>query len=172
MNYHPTHIGEYFQQGKSNNFIVAQQNGHATLGQAAKILSKKFGMKILAKQLEGLASEWHHAGSFRGRGRKVYFLTPTQIEGFTSEDVNRLAQNTQTATPSLGWITKFQTDYTGRYGRKRCYPIIGRVGEFTPQEVVRAGDKFHPLSPTELELCKRREGCQLPPYCDDFTQAF
>lgn len=56
----PTSRAEYAAQGKSNNFVNAEAAGHLAAGQAAKVLSKRLGCKITAKQIEPLASEFHH----------------------------------------------------------------------------------------------------------------
>jgi hypothetical protein len=157
---------EYAQQGKSNNFIQAQHEGRLTVGEAAKLLSKKFGKKILARELEPLATEFHHAGRFgRRQAKRVFFLSQEEVARITEDDIAK------TSIPLWGWVLGFRADYGGYHGRKRYVPIIQEVGQFPADKVHRLGDKFHPLADDEIEWAKLAIGKSLPPYCSDWREA-
>ena len=76
-----TPFNQYLSQGMSNNHINARNDEtKMTVGEAAKLLTKKFKSKIYAKELEVFATEWHHAGVYKNRsgrlsGKRIFFLS-------------------------------------------------------------------------------------------------
>jgi hypothetical protein len=157
---------QYASQGKSNNYLAAQAAGRFTAGQAARVLSKRFGRKIAARDLEPLACEFHHAGRFgRDKARRVFFFSAVELELITLADVERAA------APVWGWRLGFRAEY-GRYGRKFYRPIVAEVGLFAADRAFRLGDKFHPLaSAQEAAEARAAVGKTLPAYCADWRQA-
>jgi hypothetical protein len=161
----PTSISEYNQQGKSNNYIQAKEGGKLTVGEAAKLLSKRFGCKILAKTIEPLSVEFHHAGRFgNNKAKRIFFFTKEQIESLTLEDIN------ESGSPRWGWIMGFKKEY-GQYGRKHYIPIIKEVGLIDGSRVFRLGDKFHPLEQKEINECQAKVGKILPTFSDNWREA-
>ena len=161
-----TSQAEYARQGKSNNFIAAQSAGRMTAGQAAKVLSKRLGRKITAKEIEPLAVEFHHAGRFGNhKAKRVFFFSESEVERITLADVDRAA------APRWGWILGFRAEYTGRFGKKRYVPIVAEVGQFAADKANRLGDKFHQLSESEAAEAKAAAGKRLPAFSQDWREA-
>ena len=166
MSHQGTTRDEYDAQGKSNNFVAAEESGRLTAGQAAKALSKRLGVKVLAKHIEPLAREFHHAGRFGNRqAKRIFFFSPREIERITLADVERAS------TPVWGWVLGFHTDYSGRYGKKRYVPIVAEVGQIAADRAHRLGDKFHALTEAEATEAKAAEGKSLPAYSTDWKEA-
>ena len=166
MSQHGTTRDEYAAQGRSNNYITAQDAGRLTAGEAAKLLSKRFGLKIKAKQIEPLASEFHHAGRFgRNQAKRVFFFSPEQVEQITLADIERAS------APVWGWVLGFEVDYSGRYGKKRYVPIVAEAGPIAADRAHRLGDKFHGLSEAEAQEAKAAVGKALPAYSTDWREA-
>lgn len=160
-----TSRGEYAAQGKSNNFVAASEAGRLTAGQAARALSKRLGRKILAKEIEPLATEFHHAGRFGGdKAKRVFFFAAEEVERITLADVERAA------APVWGWVLGFRAEF-GRYGRKRMVPIVAEVGQIPADRAHRLGEKFHELSAAEAAEAQAAVGKALPPYSTDWRQA-
>jgi hypothetical protein len=160
-----TSQADYAAQGKSNNFIAARAAGRLTAGQAAKLLSRRLGRKITAKQIEPLAVEFHHAGRFgQHRARRVFFFSESELERITLADVDRAA------APLWGWVLGFRADY-GTYGRKSYRPIVAKVGQFAADKAHRLGDKFHRLSESEAAEAKAAVGKSLPAFSQDWREA-
>jgi len=157
---------EYAAQGKSNNYLAAQAAGRLTAGQAAKVLSKRLGRPVKAKDLEPFATEYHHAGCFGGnKARRVFFFAAADLERITAADLDRAA------LPVWGWVLGFKPVYDGPYGRKRYVPTIAEVGQFDQAKAKRLGEKFHLLTEAEAAEAKGAEGKVLPPSCEDWRQA-
>lgn len=157
---------EYDLQGKSNNFIAAQKEGRMTAGQAAKKLSKRLGRKITAKEIEPLATEYHHAGRFgKHQAKRVFFFSQNEIDKITLADVERAA------APVWGWVLGFKAVYDGRYGKKRYAPVVKEVGQFAADKAFRLGDKFHELSEAEAAEAQAAVGKILPAFCQDWREA-
>lgn len=151
---------EYAAQGVSNNFIRAQEAGRMTVGEAAKILTKRLGRKVLASQLEPLASEWHHAGRFgRGQARRVFFLSEAQVDAITEADLD------WSASSVYGWSLGFEPGVRG------WVPIIAHAGTFDRAKAKRLGNKFHELSREEAEEAASAIGKRLPPFCSNWREA-
>lgn len=163
--YEPTSRDQYNAQGKSNSFINAQNAGRLTAGQAAKTLTKRFGFKVLARDVEPFAIEYHHAGRFgRNMAKRVFFFTEEQLDAITPE---MLAASV--AVP--GWVLGFDSDLRGRNGRRRWLPKVAEVGMIDAARVRRLGDKFHPIPVDELEEAKASIGKRLPPFSGDWREA-
>lgn len=161
----PTSREQYNTQGKSNNFIAAQESGKLTVGQAAKLLSKKLGQKITATQLEPLANEFHHAGRFgNNKAKRVFFLSQEQVDKITLKDIEEANKS------QWGWILGFVREY-GVYNRKRFVPFVAEVGLIPAYRIKRLGDKFHKLTEEESEQAKLVVGLELPPFCTDWRKA-
>jgi len=161
-----TSRAEYAQQGKSNNFIMAQAAGRLTAGQAAKVLSKRLGRKITAKEIEPLAVEFHHAGRFgHHQAKRVFFFSEQELEDITLADVD------QAAAPVWGWVLGFRSEYRRRYSKRRYVPIVAEVGQFPADKANRLGDKFHELSESEAIEARAAVGKSLPPFCEDWREA-
>jgi len=160
-----TSRAEYAQQGKSNNFIAAQEAGRLTAGEAAKVLSKRFGCKVAAKQVEPLAREFHHAGRFgKGQAKRIVFCAPAELESITLEQIEAAS------APVWGWVVGFRAK-RGAYGRKVYVPIVAEVGQFAADKAHRLGEKFHPLSEAEAAEAQAAVGKRLPAYSDDWREA-
>ena len=164
-----TSFGEYQSQGRSNNYIAAVEAGKLTVGQAAKFLTKKFGEKIVAKQLEPLAVEYHHAGLFNGRSAKrVFFLTRDFVETLTREKIEA-ANGAQT-----GWQLGFKR-VVGLRGRITFVPVIAKAGTFSAAEIKRLGKKFNRVTAEEVEEIQKKIEAganQLPAFETDWRKAF
>lgn len=157
---------EYVAQGKSNNYIAAQEEGRLTAGQAAKLLTKRLGRKITARQIEPLATEFHHAGRFDNRkAKRVFFFSPEEVDAITLADIECAS------APVWGWTLGFRVEYTGRHGKKRWVPIVAEVGQFPRDRAHRLGDNFHELTPAEAGEAKAAVGKTLPAYCEDWREA-
>jgi len=162
----PTSAAEYSAQGKSNNFIAAQAAGRMTAGQAAKLLSKRFGRKVLAKEIEPLATEFHHAGRFGAhKAKRIFFFSQEELDRLTVTQVECASSAVR------GWVLGFRKDYGGRNGKKRFVPIVAEVGLFPADKVHRLGDKFHKLTEAEAVEAKAAVGKTLPAYSDDWREA-
>ena len=161
-----TSQADYAAQGKSNNFISARAAGRLTAGQAAKWLSHRFGRKVLAKEIEPLAGEFHHAGRFGNhQAKRVFFFSQAELARITLADVELAA------APVWGWILGFRAEYTGRFGRKRYVPIVADAGVFAADKANRLGDKFHELSEAEAIEAGAAIGKALPAYSTDWREA-
>jgi hypothetical protein len=130
-----TNFKDYLSQGKSNNYLQSEATGKWKAGEAAQFLSKKFKTKIYAKELHVFSSEWHHAGVFKGgsgklTGRHVYFLTPTQTDKITLEELlrNRAIDAEARASASekvQGWFVQFVKGPKNAYGKRKWVPLLG-----------------------------------------------
>lgn len=161
----PTSRAEYNAQGKSNNFVASQGDGHLTAGSAAAVLSQRFGRKITARQIEPLANEFHHAGRFGGnKARRVFFFSPEELDRITLADVEAAAE------PMWGWVLGFRRE-RGAHGRKTYAPIVAKVGLIPADQAHRLGEKFHPLAEAEAVEAKGAVGKTLPAYSNDWRAA-
>jgi hypothetical protein len=165
-----TNFRNYLKQGKSNNYLEAEQEGKFKSGEAAKILSKKFKTKITAKELAPFTGEYHHAGVFKGysgklTGRKVKFFTLQQLDAITLDDI-LLSRNVESIVAEegnrivKGWYVTFQKVSINRFGKLGYKPFLSLY------EGKKSGQ---PKNFTELldEVyldAKAYEGKQLKPY--------
>lgn len=129
-------MNDYLREGKSENYQDAEARGLLKAGEVAARLSKQLGMKVSAKELERFATEWHHAGVFKGnsggalRGRKVYFFSEAAVQQITAEKIlhNReKEQQKKTAGEKIvkGWYPQYfrMTDPVTR--RVYSKPFVG-----------------------------------------------
>ena len=68
--------GIYTSEGHEN----AKRRGMKTAGEAAKIISKRTGKKVGAKDIRKWADEWHHSGFYKGKMGKTWFFNESKIE--------------------------------------------------------------------------------------------
>jgi hypothetical protein len=156
--------GRFFRKCR-NNFIAAKAQGRMTAGEAAKLLSKKFACKITARQIEPLATEFHHAGRFgNDKAKRVFFFSPEELDRITLADIENVI------APVWGWVLGFKAEY-GSFGKKYYVPIVGQVDQFSRDKAHRLGKKFHPLSEAEAAEAKSAVGKILPAFCDDWRHA-
>ena len=169
MCYIPTPIEQYFDQGKSNSHILAQNQGKLTAGAAAKILTKKFGIKISAKDLKPLSTEWHHAGHFKGfnggQAGKTYFFTQDQVNQITPETIensrkllaDKLVMESQDVK---GWFVKFDRVRINSYGKLGYKPFLG----IYEGPKGKAPKSFIALSEEQFIIAKSQEGRAMEAY--------
>ncbi|MBS0029229.1 hypothetical protein ACTJJ0_14860 [Chitinophaga sp. 22321] len=111
-------MSQYLRQGKSENYQDAEDKGLLKAGEVAALLSKKFNVKIAARELEPFATEWHHAGVFKSaagqalRGRKVYFFSANDADGISLEKIlaNR-HKATKKPVPDTGTVQGWYPQY-------------------------------------------------------------
>ena len=169
-----TEFTTYLRQGKSNNYLIAEDNGKLKAGEAAKILSKKFGTKILAKEIECFSSEYHHAGVFRGfngqlTGKKVKFFRPEQLENITLDVILRNRQFTAVKKEEgqqliKGWFVTFEQVKINHYGKLAYKPFVALYTGTKEKQP----KNFTPLSDEQFEDAKNYEGKQLQPYASHY----
>lgn len=73
--------GYNWKEGKSNNYVTAENNGLLKASEATKYLKKHYGIVISVKQLQSACryDEWHHASKFFN---KVYFYSESTLDAF------------------------------------------------------------------------------------------
>ncbi|HXR84312.1 MAG TPA: hypothetical protein VN722_08390 [Hanamia sp.] len=165
------------QIGLSNNY-VSERHYYAsqekfTAGEAAKILSKKLGKKILAKELvygykllNGCEPEWHHAGFYKASGKstmgRTFFFTEENIEDCAAkwDQVSEIeseikAEEVRKETSTVrGFYYAWDHDYSGSYGKKRNYKVLD-VYEGSEANCPR---NFTACDPTEFDCAKLFSG--------------
>jgi hypothetical protein len=123
---------------------LAREAGKSTAGEVAKYLSKILKEKISAKEvisafkiLEGREPEWHHAGFYKGNSGR----TMGRTFFFDDDDIQNLIDNWQVykqkniqiqnenkikaETKIFGFYYSWTHDYSGKYGRKVNYKVLG-----------------------------------------------
>jgi hypothetical protein len=167
--YIPTSRADYFSQGVSNSHIYAKECGKITAGEAAKILSKKFAIKILAKDIKPLSTEWHHSGAFKGNNGtlagKTYFFTKEQVDSITLEKINQVNNQLISEKQALlinvqGWYIDFKKVSINRYGKLGWKPFLG----IYEGEKGKAPKSFVALTDEQMEIARLQKGRQLEPY--------
>lgn len=134
-----------------------------TAGQLATAM-RRAGMKVTARELQPLATEWHHAGWKTGGGMgRCYFFS---VDDATPDGMARLFDRVESARaaaaqPRYGWRVAFRADYSGPYGRKRHQPVA-ELREFGPGE--RVPDKYELISPDEYAALLPHNGTDLLPF--------
>jgi len=171
-----TNFSDYLSQGKSNNYLVAEENGKIKAGEVAKILTKKFGIKIYAKEIECFATEWHHAGVFQGytgklMGRKVRFFTHEEIENITLESIlenrgNQTKKEEKENQMVKGWFVKFERIRINHYGKLGWKPFVGLYEGLQGN----APKNFTSLTDEEFEDARKYEGSQLISFANYYYQ--
>ncbi|WP_142684994.1 hypothetical protein [Chitinophaga polysaccharea] len=161
---------DYLRQGKSENYQDAEAKGLLKAGEAAVLLSKKFNMKISAKELGVFSTEWHHAGVFKGAkngrliGRKVYFFSEAALNNISLDAI--LANRNKTAEKPLpdnssvqGWYPQFfrMTDPVTRKTFPK--PFIG----IYKGPASKAPKGFRPLTDEAFSVAEKQRGKALKP---------
>lgn len=163
-----TNFSDYLVQGKSNNFFIAKENGKITAGEAAKILSKKFKIKILARDIDNLTDEFHHAGVFKNHQNR---LTGKKVKFFTLESVNSLTLNqildnkNQKNSIVKGWYITFKKVSINRYGKLAWKPF---VSIYKGQQQSKP-QHFHELSDIDFDHAKQFDNKQLKSFANHYT---
>lgn len=169
--YQHTSFDDYLRQGKSNNYIDAEQKGLYKAGEAARFLTRQLKMKVLAADVIPFCREWHHAGVFKGhrgrlRGRVVHFIDAGRLNNITAADIEAGRQQARQQTeqdqqPICGWYVDFEQLKT-KHGKTYYVP---RVGLFEgPQGQAVYKRDFQALSREEFEKARPFAGRRLNPY--------
>lgn len=161
---------DYLRQGKSENYQDAEAKGLLKAGEAAVLLSKKFNIKISAKELGVFSTEWHHAGVFKGTkngrliGRKVYFFSATALNNISLDAIlanrNKAAERTPPDNTLVqGWYPQFfrMTDPVTRKTFSR--PFIG----IYRGPASKAPKGFRPLGDEAFAIAEKQRGKALKP---------
>lgn len=134
-----------------------------TAGELARLM-RRAGMQVTARELQPLATEWHHAGWKPGGGMgRCYFFAAADAtpDGMSRLFARVVAARAAAAQPRYGWRVGFRADYSGPYGRKRYQPIA-ELREFAPGQ--RMPDKFEPISREEYGALLPHNGADLLPF--------
>ncbi len=130
----------------SERHIYASQR-KLTAGEAAKLFTKKTGIKMLAKEIKELyithygdEPEWHHSGFYRGNnGRtmgRTFFLSEEEVQTLADNYTTIIQKRAdaiarqeaeekrQRETKVTGFYWTWDYDYGGRYGKKRTYKVL------------------------------------------------
>jgi len=159
----------------------AKKTGMLTAGEFAKLLTKKFFIKISADEIKDWATEWHHSGFYRanGRGKKImgrtFFFDPEEAEAaeyylFKVLAERGDAENRQfeaEKVKDVPWYAisdYWDHDYSGRYGKKKYFK---RLRFHTGTGIVPSG--FVPITAEEYETHNHRDSEQLPAYTNLLT---
>lgn len=149
-----------------------------TVGEAAKIIGKHIGKKVLAKDVKelyqvryGREAEWHHSGFYRGNNGKTmgrtFFLSDEEVEELTNnydeicakrdEQVRKEAEELerQKATIVQGFYWTWDYDYGGRYGKKRTYKVFQ---VYEGNEANKPSRNFTTCSPDIMDKVKAAAG--------------
>lgn len=161
---------DYLRQGKSENYQDAEAKGLLKAGEAAILLSKKFNIKISAKELGVFSTEWHHAGVFKGArngrliGRKVYFFSAAALNNISLDTIlanrNKAAEKTLPDNiPVQGWYPQYfrMTDPVTR--KTSSKPFIG----IYKGPASKAPKGFRALADEAFALAEKQRGKALKP---------
>ena len=121
---------------------LAKFDGKLTAGESAKFISKKYSIKLSAKEivefyqlLNNRLPEWHHAGFFKkgskARMGKTYFFTNDEIDYLienydkiqAKKDAKIKAKQIAAETMIFGFYFVWDYDYSGRYGKKVNFKV-------------------------------------------------
>lgn len=144
----------------------AKQSGKLTAGEAARLISKITGEKILASDIKSLATEWHHSGFYKKNDRatmgKTYFFTQEQTEKIAAdwskikvqkqEEMEKI-EKTKTQVV-FGFYYNWDYDYSGGRGKKRNYKVL----HFYSGSEFGKPRNFTELSQPDFDVMKAREG--------------
>lgn len=158
-------ITRYIQEGKSENYQDAEDKGLLKAGEAAALLTKKFGTKIFARELEAFSKEWHHGGVFKSgnslKGRRVYFFSPGQLDKISLESIlsKREKKAPVESKEVQGWFVQFfkMTDPVSR--RVYSKPFVGVYKGPSNKKP----KNFQPLSDEAFAIAQRQRGRALAP---------
>ncbi len=126
----------------SERHEAALRNGKYTAGQASQKL-RKSGVKIYAKELveafkvlHGREPEWHHSGFYKKSSGatmgRTFFFSESQLEELETRmpEVKLLLKEIEAEelakaeTKIQGFYWVWESDYLGRYGKKRNYKVL------------------------------------------------
>ena len=151
-----------------------------TAGEAAKLLTKKVGSKVLAKDVKSLyithygrEPEWHHSGFYQGGSGKTmgrtFFLSEEEVQTLADnyqailqkaadEQMRRdMEEKRQRENRVCGFYWTWDYDYRGNYGKKRTYKVL-HVYEGTEWD--KPGRNFTPCTEEQLEAIRPHVGKQ------------
>lgn len=156
---------DYLQQKKSENYQDAEAKGLLKAGAVAGLLSKKFNIKISAKELAPFAREWHHAGIFkvgdRLKGKRVYFFHADDVDKVPLE---KILQNRAPVVKEIvqGWYPQFfkMTDPVTR--RTSSKPFLGTY----KGPANKAPKGFKSLNEEQFASAEKQRGRALKPFED------
>ena len=158
---------DYLQQKKSENYQDAEAKGLLKAGAVATLLSKKFKVKISAKELIPFAQEWHHAGIFkvgdRLKGKRVYFFHADDVEKIPLEKIleNReKAPATKSTEPVQGWYPQFFKMTDPKTRRSVSKPFLG----IYKGPANKAPKGFKALNEAQMVVAEKQRGRALKPF--------
>ncbi|UYQ95019.1 hypothetical protein MKQ68_07920 [Chitinophaga horti] len=160
-------INRYAQEGKSDNYQHAEARGLLKAGEAAALLTKRFGTKIAAAELTVFSKEWHHAGVFSGKGgsvkgRRVYFFSPEQLEQISLNAIlaNRLKTKPEPDNEIVqGWYIQFFKMTDPATYKRYSKPFVG----IYKGPASKKPKGFRPLSDEAFEIALKQRGKALLP---------
>jgi hypothetical protein len=134
------------------NKVVSERHYYAsqekmTAGEAAKVISKHTGKKVLAKDVKelyqvhyGYEAEWHHSGFYRSNKGKTmgrtFFLTDEEVDELKNnydeicakrnEQIRKDAEELKRRKAKIvhGFYWTWSHDYGGNYGKKRTFKVL------------------------------------------------
>ncbi|MDR0793587.1 MAG: hypothetical protein LBE82_09795 [Chitinophagaceae bacterium] len=163
--------------------VVSERHFYAsqtkcTAGEAANLLSKN-GFKISAKELVnlyrsyyGYEPEWHHSGFYKSNFGKstmsrTFFFSDEQISYIQTNwtAIHNAVANKQEEIEKenllqkslfiFGFYWVWQSDYGGRYGKKRWFKVLHA---FEGSEFDMPTKNFTTCSEEEFEVVKTKSG--------------
>lgn len=158
---------DYLQQKKSENYQEAEAKGLLKAGAVATLLTKKFKIKISAKELIPFSREWHHAGIFkvgdRLKGKRVYFFNTDDVDQIELEKIlqNREKVSAPKSTEQVqGWFPQFfkMTDPVTR--RTASKPFLG----IFKGPANKAPKGFKALNEEQMVVAEKQRGRALKPF--------
>ncbi len=160
----------------SERHVYASQR-KLTAGEAAKLLTKKVGAKVLAREVKelyithyGIEPEWHHSGFYRGANGnamgRTFFLSEDEVRTLAdnyvaivrkhADDVFRKEAelHRQVEATVMGFYWTWNYDYGGPYRKKRYFKVLHA---YEGNELCRPRN-FTPCSADVLERVKVADG--------------
>ena len=177
----------------SERHVYASRNKH-TAGEAAKLISKKLGVKVLAAEVKslylthyGYDPEWHHSGFYRGSNGKTmgrtFFLSDEEVQAIVdnynaiiqkrAEDLHRKeeAEHRKRETKVTGFYYTWDSNYGGRYGRKQNFKVLHA---YEGDELNKPSSNFTSCDPSLMPAIKAAEGRKYfgwdEPRIEEFTK--
>ena len=116
----------------NRNALAKTHPDKRTAGQVATSLRRQ-GHNIKAAQIKAICEEWHHAGYNPGTGQmsKVYYTKLSNKEVLKAIEDHKLfliqeaeKQKELSRNMVTGFYWKWESDYSGRYGKKVNYKAV------------------------------------------------
>ena len=109
----------------SERHEAAKRAGKFTAGDAAILLSKKLGKKILANNIKPYSKEWHHSGFYAGGMGKTWFFSQDEIN-FLIENYESIKEKEKKELERYvyGFYWIWDYDFNGKNGKKRSFKIL------------------------------------------------